>query len=80
MPPENGTTMPEISGAQQRFAASRRAAGLVSWASPQSVALPLAYLRELGAAPVSPEFRSWWACGRALSGHRPLWGLGFRGL
>ena len=27
-----------------------------------------------------PEFRSWWACGRALSGHWPLWGLGFRGL
>jgi len=27
-----------------------------------------------------PEFRSWWAYGRALSGHWPLWGLGFRGL
>jgi site-specific recombinase XerD len=35
------------------FAASRRAAGLVSWASLQSVALPLAYLRELGAVPVA---------------------------
>ncbi|MCA1693351.1 MAG: hypothetical protein LC749_00715 [Actinobacteria bacterium] len=35
----------------ERFAEARRAAGLVSWASPQSVALPLGYLRQLGAAP-----------------------------
>ncbi len=30
------------------FAASRREAGLVSWASPVSAALPLEYLREVG--------------------------------
>ena len=27
-----------------------------------------------------PEFRSWWARGRALSDRNPLWVLGFRGL
>ena len=49
-----GLGVGELTGEQAgRFAASRRAAGLVSWASPQSVALPLAYLRELGAAPVA---------------------------
>jgi len=48
-----GLGVGELTGEQAgRFAASRRAAGLVSSASPQSVALPLAYLRELGAAPV----------------------------
>jgi site-specific recombinase XerD len=35
-----------------RFAAARRAAGRVTWASPQSMALLLGYLRELGVAPV----------------------------
>ena len=35
----------------ERFAAARHAAGLVCWASPQSVALPLGYLRTLGVAP-----------------------------
>ena len=35
-----------------RFAAGRRAAGLKSWSSPQSVALPLEYLRQLGVAPM----------------------------
>ena len=34
------------------FAAERRAAGLVSWASRQSVTLPLGYLCALGVAPV----------------------------
>ena len=33
------------------FASSRRDAGLVTWTSPQSVALPLEYLRELGVLP-----------------------------
>jgi len=48
-----GLGVGELTGEQAgRFAASRRAAGLVLWASPQSVVLPLAYLRELGAAPV----------------------------
>jgi Winged helix-turn helix len=28
---------------------------------------------------VSPDFRSWWARGRALRGRGPLAGLGFRG-
>ena len=37
------------------------------------------WAKKIGPAP-TPEFRSWWACGRALSGHWPLWGLGFRGL
>jgi integrase/recombinase XerD len=42
----------ELTGEQaERFAEARRAAGLVSWASPQSVALPLAFLRQLGTAP-----------------------------
>jgi integrase/recombinase XerD len=35
-----------------RFAAGRRAAGLKSFSSPQSVALPLEYLRQLGVAPM----------------------------
>jgi site-specific recombinase XerD len=35
----------------ERFAAARRAAGLVMWASPQSALLPLGYLRELGVVP-----------------------------
>ena len=35
----------------RRFAAGRRAAGLKSWSSPHSVALPLEYLRLLGVAP-----------------------------
>jgi integrase/recombinase XerD len=36
-----------------RFAAARRAAGLVTWVSPRSLMLPLAYLRGLGVAPAS---------------------------
>jgi integrase/recombinase XerD len=36
------------------FARSRRAAGLVTWSSPQSAALPLGYLRGLGVVPL-PE-------------------------
>src|SRR5262245_62063895 len=35
----------------ERFAQARRGPGLVSWSSPQSVALPLGYLQQLGAAP-----------------------------
>ncbi|MCA1679578.1 MAG: site-specific integrase [Actinobacteria bacterium] len=51
----------ELTGEQAgRFAEMRRAAGLVSWASPRSVELPLGYLRQLGVAPTpsvpaSPE-------------------------
>lgn len=36
----------------ERFARVRRAAGVVSWSSPRSVALPLEFLRQLGAVPV----------------------------
>ena len=55
-----GLGVGELTGEQaERFAGARRAAGLVSWASTQSVTLPLAYLRELGAVPtptpVCPE-------------------------
>ena len=35
----------------ERFAAARRAAGLVTWASPRSAMLPVGYLRALGVAP-----------------------------
>ena len=35
----------------ERFVAARRAAGRVTWVAPQSVVLPLGYLRELGVAP-----------------------------
>jgi integrase/recombinase XerD len=42
----------DLSGEQaERFALARRVAGLVSWSSPRSVALPLEFLRQLGAAP-----------------------------
>ena len=36
-----------------RFVAARRAAGRVTWVSPQNIALLLGYLRELGVVPVS---------------------------
>jgi site-specific recombinase XerD len=50
-----GLGVGELTGDQaERFAAERRAAGLVSWASPQSVTLPLGYLCTLGVAPVPP--------------------------
>jgi len=65
-----------------RFAAGRRAAGLKSWTSPQSVALPLQYLRQLGLAPmpapVSPQgpleelladYCRYLSVERGLSGH-----------
>jgi len=38
----------------ERFAADRRAAGRVTWVSPQSLVLPLGYLRELGVVPAPP--------------------------
>jgi site-specific recombinase XerD len=37
----------------ERFAARRRAAGLVTWVAPQSVVLPVGYLCGLGVAPAS---------------------------
>ena len=49
-----GIEVGELTGDQaERFAAERRAAGLVTWASRQSVLLPLGYLRTLGVAPAS---------------------------
>jgi site-specific recombinase XerD len=47
-----GLGVGELTGEQaERFVAARRAAGRVTWVSPQSVMLPLEYLRELGVAP-----------------------------
>jgi integrase/recombinase XerD len=47
-----GLGVGELTGEQaERFAAARRAAGRVTWVSPQSVMLPHEYLRELGVAP-----------------------------
>jgi site-specific recombinase XerD len=64
------------------FAASRRDAGLVSWASPLSAALPLEYLREIGVVvPLLPavaegpleelleDYRSYLRVERGLSEH-----------
>ncbi len=49
-----GLGIGELSGEQaERFAASRRAAGLVTWVAPDSALLPLGYLRALGVAPAS---------------------------
>jgi integrase/recombinase XerD len=49
-----GLGVGELTGEQAgRFAAARRAAGLVTWVSPRSLMLPLAYLRALGVAPAS---------------------------
>jgi site-specific recombinase XerD len=48
-----GLTAGELTEARAaEFAGSRREAGLVTWTAPQSVALPLEYLREIGAVPV----------------------------
>ena len=47
-----GLSAGELTGEQvERFVESRRAWGLVTWTSPQSVALPLGYLREIGVVP-----------------------------
>jgi integrase/recombinase XerD len=49
----DGLDVGELTGEQaQRFAGSRRADGLVTWAAPQSAMLPLGYLRDLGVAPL----------------------------
>jgi hypothetical protein len=48
-----GLGVGELTVAQaERFVGARRAAGRVTWVSPQSVMLPLVYLRALGVAPV----------------------------
>ena len=42
----------EFTGEQaERFLAARRGAGLVTWVSPGSMAVPLGYLRDAGAVP-----------------------------
>src|SRR5664279_2605825 len=42
----------DLSGGQaERFALERRVAGVASWSSPRSVALPLEFLRQVGAVP-----------------------------
>jgi len=47
-----GLSVEELTVEQaERFAADRRAAGLVTWVSPRSVVLPLGYLRDLGVVP-----------------------------
>ena len=45
------------SGQAERFAGTRRAAGVVSWSSPRSVGLPLEFLRGLGAVPAPGSVR-----------------------
>jgi integrase/recombinase XerD len=50
-----GLTVGELSDALvAAFTSSRCEAGLVTWTTPQSVALPLAYLREIGVMPSPP--------------------------
>ena len=41
-----------------RFVAARRTAGRLTWVSPRSVLLPLAFLREVGAVPASAPLRA----------------------
>jgi len=49
-----GLTASELSDARvAEFTGSRREAGLVTWTAPQSVALPLVYLREIGVMPAT---------------------------
>ena len=81
-----GLGVGELTGEQaERFAAARRAAGLVTWASPQSVALPLGYLRQLGVAPIPTpvvaegpleellaDYRRYLSIERGLSDHTVL--------
>jgi integrase/recombinase XerD len=48
-----GLGVGELTDAQaERFIAARRAVGRVTWVAPQSVMLPLGYLREVGVAPL----------------------------
>ncbi len=64
----------------ERFLAARRAAGYLTWVSPRSLRVPLAFLREVGAVPsVSPfpadgpidqllcDYRRYLACERGLA-------------
>jgi integrase/recombinase XerD len=50
-----GLGVGDLAGEQaERFAQERRAADVVSWSCPRSLALPLEYLRQLGVAPPPP--------------------------
>jgi integrase/recombinase XerD len=81
-----GLGVGELTGEQaERFVAARRAAGRVTWVSPQSVMLPLEYLRELGVAPAPApvvaqgpleellaDYRRYLSIERGLSDHTVL--------
>jgi site-specific recombinase XerD len=78
-----GLSVGELTGEQaERFAAARRAAGLVTWAAPRSAMLPVGYLRGLGVAPppvpvvtqgrldeLLADYRRYLSIERALSDH-----------
>jgi len=78
-----GLTAGELTDARAaEFASSRRETGLVTWTSPQSVALPLEYLREIGVVRASAppagrgpldellaDYRRYLLIERRLSGH-----------
>jgi integrase/recombinase XerD len=56
---QQGLSVGELTDEQAgRFVAARRAAGRVTWVSPRSVLLPLAFLREVGAVPASAPPRA----------------------
>jgi integrase/recombinase XerD len=81
-----GLGVDELTGEQaERFVAARRAAGRVTWVSPQSVMMPLEYLRELGVAPAPApvvaqglleellqDYRRYLSIERGLSDHTVL--------
>jgi integrase/recombinase XerD len=81
-----GLGVGELTGEQaERFAAARRATGLVTWVAPQSAMLPLGYLRSLGVAPAPTsvvaqgpleelleDYRRYLRVERALSEHTVL--------
>ncbi len=81
-----GLGVGELTGEQaERFAAARRAAGLVTWVAPQSAMLPVGYLRSLGVAPAPTsvlahgpleellaDYRRYLRVERALSAHTAL--------
>ena len=75
----------ELTGEQaERFAAARRAAGLVTWVAPRSAMLPVGYLRCLGGAAAGAGRRAGAAAGVAR-GLSPLfvgraWTVGSHGV